>query len=297
MIVALLRSTLIVSVLTSGGLASEPLRLTHDGRLKFSPVFCDEGKAVVYVDLETPSLYRLKKLRVADQRTKSLHPQATTSEFEPAFSRHAPVYAYAHTRGALSVGINIHRAGETSSIEIPPGEGFAGLRSPAVSPDGSRIVFSEAAGGRQQLVSVAADGSGKMPLTDSRGIDNWPDFSPDGKRIVFGSSREGDFEIFIMQADGTDVRRLTTSPRQDIRPRFSPTGQQVAFTSYRDGNAEIYVMNADGSQPRRATFHEERDDYPAWHPSGDKLVVVSERDGMHDLYLLDLRSVLVRNTP
>ena len=269
-------------------LAGEPIRLTDDQRLKFSPTICEQGQSIVYVELENPTLYRLKRLRLADRRVETLHPEASTSQFEPAFARNALTYAYAHTRGALSVGVVIRQPESNTQAEIPPGEGFAGIRSPAVSPDGSRVVFSLAETGPQQILSVAANGGDRRVLTDSRGINNWPDYSPDGTQIVFGSSRDADFEIYVMQADGTNPRRLTDSPYQDIRPRFSPDGRQIAFTSHRDGNAEIYVMQADGTQPRRVTQHPERDDYPAWHPSGNKLVGVCERDGSHDLYLIDL---------
>ena len=267
--------------------AGEMRRLTKDGRLKFSPVYIHETDAIAFTELETPKLYRLKRLNLADGTIESLHPEASTSEFEPAFARQADVYAYAHTKNALSVSVRIRREG-AAMVEIPPADGFAGLRSPAVSSDGKRILFCHAEDGKQKIFAVQSDGRGRTALTDARGIDNWPDFSPDGELIVFGSSRDGDFEIFIMNADGTNVRRLTTSPGQDIRPRFSPDGRQIAFVSHRDGNAEIYLMNADGSNVRRITQSDERDDYPSWHPQGNELVAVCERGGEHDLYAIDV---------
>ena len=32
--------------LAGGAAAGEPVRLTHDGRLKFTPVFCDDGASL-----------------------------------------------------------------------------------------------------------------------------------------------------------------------------------------------------------------------------------------------------------
>jgi len=267
--------------------AGELTRLTHDGRLKFSPVFCDDGATLVYVDFEKPTLYRLKCLRLDSGECTALNPAATTSEFEPAWARRANVCAFAHTRGTLSVSV-IVRAGAEQTAEIMPGGGFDGLRSPAVSPDGSQVLYCQSANGRQQIYAVAADGSNTRMLTDSEGNNNWPDFSPGGERIVFSSSRSGNYEIFVMNADGRQVRQLTDSPLQDIRPRISPDSRRIAFTSHRDGNAELYVMNTEGGDIRRVTLHEERDDYPAWHPSGHQLVAVCERAGEHDLYLIDV---------
>jgi tricorn protease-like protein len=276
----------VVSALAGTAAAGEPVRLTFDGRIKFTPVFCHDGESLVYVDFEKPTLYRLQRLHLASGTIEALHPEASTFQFEPAWARRAPVYAYAHTRGTLSVSVIIRRDKEQLA-EILPGGGFDGLRSPAVAPDGTRVLYSHAERGRQQIFSVAPDGSETRPLTDSPGNNNWPDFSPDGRQIVFSSSRTSDYEIHVMDSDGGNVRPLTDSPLQDIRPRFSPDGSRIAFTSHRDGNAELYVMQADGTVVTRVTQHDERDDYPAWHPDGAHLVAVCERDGEHDLYLID----------
>lgn len=285
-----MRSAVIACALAQfarGLTAGEPTRLTHDGRQKYTPVFCNDGEHLVFVDLETPSLLRLKRLRIADGQIEALHPDVTTSEFEPAWARSANVYAYAHTRGTLSVSVII-RGENGRQAEVLPGGGFDGLRSPAVSSEGTRVLFAHSERGRQQIFSVSPEGKDERPLTDSAGNNNWPDFSPDGRQIVFASSRTGNYEICVMQADGSNVRQLTDSPLQDIRPRFSPDGQRIAFTSHRDGNAELYVINADGSDEKRVTVHDERDDYPAWHPNGKQLIAVCEREGEFDLYLIDV---------
>src|SRR5258708_39774757 len=66
--------------------AAEPVRLTQDGRFKCSPVVCAEGREIVYAELANPTLYRLMKLTIEDSTSRPLHPEAKTSEFEPAFS-------------------------------------------------------------------------------------------------------------------------------------------------------------------------------------------------------------------
>lgn len=267
--------------------AAEPQRLTHDGRLKFSPVFVPGGQELVYAELVDPTLYQLRRLDLADGQSKPLHDSASASEFEPGWSADGACYAYLRLRGVLSISIVVRDKAGGQLAEILPGEGFCGYRSPAIAPDHARLAFSYAEGGTQQIYSEAISGGERRALTDSRGACNWPAYSPDGRSIVFGSSRDGNFEIYVMNADGSNQRRLTDSPFQDIRPRFSPDGRRIAFTSHRDGNAEIYVMRADGADPRRLTDSPERDDYPEWRPDGDQLVIVSERQGRHDLYLVD----------
>lgn len=279
---------LLTTILAGAGLAGSPLRLTQDGRQKSSPVFRDSGRELVYVDFADATLFQLRRLVLADAGTELLHPKSTTAEFEPTYSLDGENYAHLKLRGVLSISIVVRDKQGTVLHEIQPAGGFNGYRSPALAPDHSRLAFSYAERGAQQIYSSQLNGEDRKQLTDSTGINNWPCYSPDGRWIVFGSSRDGNFEIYRMNNAGAEVRRLTEDSLQDIRPRFSPDGQRIAFTSHRDGNAEIYVMNSDGSNLRRITDHPERDDYAEWHPDGKCLVVVCERDGKHDLYLVEV---------
>lgn len=265
-------------------LAAEPVRLTEDGKLKFSPTYDSDGKGIIYVELEKPTLLRLIRLDLETKKKARLHEKAATSEFEPCFSRQSPIYAFARLKGPLSVAICIRNRQTGTEVEIPPAEGFSGLRSPALTSDGKRMAYIFPDGGGGRLLSVASDGSDRRELADGSSINNWPDYSPDGKHIVFGSTRDGNYEIYLMPAEGGAAQRLTDSPFQDIRPRFSPDGKRIAFVSHRDGNAELYVMDRGGSNIRRITDHAERDDYPVWDPAGESLTAVCERGGKHDLY-------------
>lgn len=268
--------------------AAEPVQLTRDGRLKLATTVCSAGREVVYCELANPAQYRLMKLNVQDRTTQPLHPKADTSEFDPMFAADGKTYAFIKTVGVLRAAILIHDEMGNKLGEVAPGGGFSGLRSPAISPDRSRVVYSFGEGGRQQLFAAKLDGTERQALADTTGINNWPAFSPDGRTIVFGSSRDADFEIYRMNADGSMPQRLTNSPAQDIRPKFSPDGKRIAFTSHRDGNAEIYVMQADGSNPQRVTNSPERDDYADWLPDSEHLVIVREHNGWHDLFLVDV---------
>lgn len=276
------------SLFVSIAAASEPVRLTEDGRLKSDPVFISGGKQLVFTLLEQDDQLRLMRMTMRDRKVEQLHKDVTKSEFEPAFSPDGRFYAFVQSRGNLNLALVIKDAAQGNQSEVPPGGGFSGLRSPAITPDGKRVLYCYPEAGRQHIFSVNMEAKDKKQLTDSGGVNNWPSISRDGKQIVFGSTRDGNYEIYVMNADGRNVRRLTDSPRQDIRPEFSPDGKQIAFTSSRDGNYEVYVMNADGSDLRPITKHRERDDYATWHPDGKRLAVVSERAGRHDLYLFDV---------
>lgn len=266
----------------------EPKQLTNSGRLKFSPVFCNDGREIVFVELTDPTLYRLQRLELASGKITPLHATAATSEFEPAWAADGQCYAYLKTKSALSIGIVVRDPQGTALGEIAPEPGFFGFRSPTLAPNRSRIAFAYGEKGTQQIFTSRINGEDRKALTNTTGLNQWPSYSSDGKFITFGSSREGNFEVYVMKADGTETRQLTDHPLSDIRPRFSPDGTRIAFTSLRDGQAEIYVIHADGSNLRRITNHPERDDYPTWHPDGKRLVTVSERKGRHELFLWDV---------
>ena len=270
--------------------AGDPVQLTHDGRVKFTTLVVPEGQEAWYVEYQTPRLYRLMKVNLKSGAISRLHPDAVTSEFEPAIAADGKSYAYLKLIGALRISVVVRERNGTQQYEIPPGEGLSGLRGPARSADHSTLAWVYPDGALQHIFLTSDSGATRRPFTSGANMNHWPNFSPDGKRIVWGSTRDGNYELYSSDLNGGNLKRLTNSPNQDIRPKFSPDGRRIAFVSHRDLNAEVYVMNADGSQPMRITNNIERDDYPSWHPNGKQLVVVSERDGRHDLYLYDVPS-------
>lgn len=267
--------------------SSKEQRLTADGRVKMDPIFVRDGAELVYTVEESPTQMALMRLKLADGSVERLHPQATTSEFEAAFTADGRYCAFVQNKGNLSLRLVIRDTKENKESVFDPGGGFAGMRRPSFAPDGSRVVFSIPGNNGQQLHSLNNLGQDRKELTKNS-FNSWPAFSPDGKQIAFGSSRDGNYEIYLMDADGGNPRRLTNSPGMDARPAWSPDGKSLAFTSNRDGNYEIYVMKADGSDVRRLTNNAERDDYATWHPDGKRLVWVAERAGKFDLYLNDV---------
>jgi Tol biopolymer transport system component len=263
-------------------------RLTRDGRLKMDPVVLGGGTEIVYTLQETPTQFALVRLKTADGSTERLHPSATTSEFEATYSADGRMYAFVQSRGNLNLKMVIRDSRTNREAVFDPGGGFSGVRRPAMTPDGKRVVFGIPAATGQVIASVDAEGKDRKTLTQG-GVNNWPACSPDGKQIAFASSREGKFDLFVMNADGSEVRRLTRGGAgMDCRPAWSPDSKRIAFTSNRDGNYEIYVIRADGSGLCRVTRNDERDDYANWHPDGKRLVIVGEREGKFDLYLVEV---------
>jgi Tol biopolymer transport system component len=130
------------------------------------------------------------------------------------------------------------------------------------------------------------DGSDRIRLTDTLGLDIDPSWSPDGSQIAFRSTRDGQDEIYIMSADGSCQRDLTNSPADDRSPAWSPDGARIAFDHFfDDGYQDIAAINVDGSGLRRLT--DAQGEYPAWSPDGSEIAFASVRDGDYDIYVMN----------
>lgn len=114
------------------------------------------------------------------------------------------------------------------------------MRYPALSPDGTEIVFSY----KGDLFKVAATGGVATPLTLHDAHNTMPVWSPDGEFIAFASDRFGNFDVFIIPANGGTAKRLTFNSAPDIPWDFSNDGQQVIFSSGRnDLNTSVRFPN------------------------------------------------------
>src|SRR5688572_15605669 len=83
-------------------------RLTDDGRLKFTPLFRDGGKEIVFVELVNPALFQIRRMPFDGRpgaASQPLHADGRTSEFEPGWAADGECYAYLKTRGVLSVSV------------------------------------------------------------------------------------------------------------------------------------------------------------------------------------------------
>ncbi|HSC48354.1 MAG TPA: DPP IV N-terminal domain-containing protein, partial [Gammaproteobacteria bacterium] len=128
--------------------------------------------------------------------------------------------------------------------------------SPAVSPDGRRIVFASDRTGFNEIWVADSDGGNSLKLTAFSGpyVGN-PAWSPDGRQVVFDAPAvDGNFDLYAVDAAGGAPRRLTTDAAEDRFPHFSPDGSWIYFSSRRSGAWEIWRMPATGGGAEQVTF-------------------------------------------
>ncbi|HEY7174811.1 MAG TPA: S9 family peptidase, partial [Micromonosporaceae bacterium] len=131
---------------------------------------------------------------------------------------------------------------------------YAVPEQPALSPDGSRIVYvlrtSDADADRsvRSLWHVATRGGEPRPLTRGKG-DVAPAWSPDGTRIAFLRAQDGPAQLWVLPADGGEPEQLTTLPLGAGAPIWSPDGTRIAFAAAVDLHAS--AGDDDAARKRR----------------------------------------------
>jgi hypothetical protein len=191
--------------------------------------------------------------------------------------------------------------------------------SPALSPDGSRIVFlserdgysldvflADAATGLivRKLVSTAADPHFEsLQFLESAGA-----WDPEGHRFALATLQRGTAVLTILNMPDGSIRRerMFEGLDQIFSPTWSPDGRRIAFSALRGGTSDLYAYDLDSDALQRLTRDAYADLQPAWSPDGGAIAFVTDRFtssiddltfGEYRLALLDLASGAVRPLP
>ena len=151
---------------------------------------------------------------------------------------------------------------------------------PAVSPDGTRIVFrSERDGGG--LFVMGATGESPRRLTDAGHSPAW---SPDGTEIVYAAEKPDPgrsvSRLWRVSAAGGEPALVTRADA--VQPSWSPEGRRIAFWGIAAGSGEraIWTVGRDGGDPVRLLGGERNTSNPVWSRDGHLYFVRDNGDSM-----------------
>ena len=129
--------------------------------------------------------------------------------------------------------------------------GFEATADPAVSFDGSRVVFAgkKKSGDSWQVYEVGVDGEGVRRVTSGKEDCVRPFYLPEG-RIVYAKKIEGQFVIEAMSLGVGAATRLTYWPGSSLPTDVLHDGRvlfESAFPSGSGATSELYAVYTDGS--------------------------------------------------
>jgi Tol biopolymer transport system component len=265
------------TVAPAGG---DPVRLTNDAAVDWSPVWSPDGRHIYYasdgsgqqnvwrigVDEATgqprgvPEPITLPRQSLghlsfaADGTTLAAASNGTTSNLE--------LLAFDLKNATVSGRRRVTNVSENTS-------------APSLSPDGKAILFYRLTNGQEDLWLVARDGTGLRQLTNDPAHDRNPQFLPDGRRLLFYSDRGGRYQIWTMGLDGGDARQVTDVPSLAIQARIARDGTR-AFANLPLASKNILF------DPRLSASDQKIEELPtypdgglfratAWSPDGTRI--------------------------
>ena len=164
------------------------------------------------------------------------------------------------------------------------------MASPAWSPDGGTVAYSESRDGRWTLYLQRLASGTRIAATSSAPGDSYGgNFSPDGRSLVFSHGLGTGAAIETVDITRNCCAHELTHDRRNadnVSPSYSPDGRHIAYISNRTGTPEIWVMDDDGASADQlvasefgATGRALATYSPAWSPDGTRIVFGRDTDG------------------
>jgi Tol biopolymer transport system component len=158
--------------------------------------------------------------------------------------------------------------------------------TPALSPDGSRLAWSQPVDGQARIFVGASDASNPVRLSGGT-WDFAPIWSPDGRWIAFaGESPE--FDLWVVGSDGGEPRQLTSGPARDEPTGWLPDGTGIVFRRVGAGEARTMVAPVDGGPIRPLVAPLGGSQFVSLSPDGSRAAVELRRGSSTTLWLQDM---------
>ena len=254
---------------------------------------------IYIMDIPTGIVRRIEKGE-RTQRAQSFHPMTSRLSFSPDGKYLIYSVKLGYCDGIAIYDLNRKKRVKTLSFEK---YGVRQISSPAMSPDGEKIVFAGLAHGKRDIYITDTSGLSIRKLTNDIYDDNFPTFSADGALIAFSSDRPvenpsdstedkypkeyGKYNIFILNLDKDTLIPLTTDGRDNMYPSFSPTGKKLAFVSSKNGVSNIYIADLDSNKIYPITNLISAASCPTWSGDGKKIAFSAFWNGGWDIYMIE----------
>ena len=180
-------------------------------------------------------------------------------------------------------------------LENIPFTSYAGREiCPAISPDGSRVIFSwkEDDEGNYDLFMKQRNTETPLRLTETAGNEYYAVWSPDGTEFAYALYSEEDGGVYVMPALGGAPRKVADTPRDIAGIDWSPDGRLLAYgMRVQPGQPlRIFLHSLAAGESRTLTSPVKNSggDYsPVFSPDGEWLAFVrADRIGLKDIFII-----------
>ena len=162
---------------------------------------------------------------------------------------------------------------------------------PAVSPDGTRILFIESAG-EYRLVSASLKDASVRTRIRSQRETGMPLWAARGERFIYDTSSHGEDGIWLHESDGAERPILSQSAfppgtqGEFMNPALSPDGARLAVSLIpsKDENV-IWISSVSGGTPVRLTNETANEWMAAWSPDGARIVYLRAKEGLSSIMI------------
>ncbi len=163
----------------------------------------------------------------------------------------------------------------------------AGLpATPALSPDGSRLAWSQPVEGQSRIFVGGSDASNPVRLSTGT-WDTGPVWSPDGRWIAYaGESPE--FDLWVVSVDGGEPRQLTSGPARDQPTGWLPDASGIVFRRLGAGEARTLVAPLEGGAARPLVAPLGGNQFVALSPDGTRAAIELGRGSNSTIWLQDM---------
>lgn len=163
--------------------------------------------------------------------------------------------------------------------------GDGAQRTPAIAPDGTRLVaVGDGGGGTNLWVADTVDGATPLQLTFTPETEDHPSWHPKDAKVIYEVRNRLGSDIALFDLDTFASSSLFRNGVSDeVWPTFSPTGKDFAFLSNKDSadglSFDLFVTQPGGALPIKVASRVRRSEHGpgyAWDPMGRYLFVVTE---------------------
>lgn len=114
-----------------------------------------------------------------------------------------------------------------------------------ISPDNKYLAYTAQRNGEWDIYRIPTEGGAEEKITDSKGLDDGPEYSYDGNWIYFNSHRTGRMQLYRMQPDGSGVEQLTDDALDNWFPHPSPDNKSIVYIAYLEDQKGAHPFGKD----------------------------------------------------